>query len=66
MGFFDFVNHYRVRDAIQILSVPTECPGILEVALDVGFNSISTFYAAFKRATGKTPAQFRRESLRQG
>lgn len=66
VGFFDFVNHYRVRDAIQILSLPTECPGILDVALYVGFNSVSTFYAAFKRATGKTPAQFRRESLRAG
>ncbi|MEQ8515327.1 MAG: helix-turn-helix domain-containing protein [Chromatocurvus sp.] len=64
MGFFDFVNHYRIRDAVQILSSSTECPGILDVALDVGFNSTSTFYAAFKRATGKTPAQFRRESLR--
>lgn len=66
VGFFDFVNHYRIRDAIRILSAPTGCPGILDVALDVGFNSTSTFYAAFKRATGKTPAQFRRESLRGG
>ncbi|MEQ8801316.1 helix-turn-helix domain-containing protein [Haliea sp.] len=66
VGFFDFVNHYRIRDAMRILSLPTACPGILDVALDVGFNSISTFYAAFKRATGKTPAQFRRESLRAG
>jgi AraC-like DNA-binding protein len=63
MGFFDYINRYRIRDAQALLSVPAQSPGILEVALAVGFNSTSTFYAAFKRVTGKTPAQFRREAV---
>lgn len=63
MSFFDFVNQYRVKEAIALLcskegSSPS--PAILDIALRVGFNSTSTFYAAFKKSTGQTPAQYRR------
>jgi AraC-like DNA-binding protein len=63
VSFFDFVNRYRIVEATRMLSLrePDE-PSILDVALAVGFNSTSTFYAAFKRVTGKTPAQYRREA----
>jgi len=32
---------------------------VLAVALDVGFNSRSAFYKAFKRETGMTPKDYR-------
>jgi AraC-like DNA-binding protein len=61
VSFFDFINQYRIREAVSILSGATgSAPPILEVALAVGFNSTSTFYAAFKKITGQTPAQYRR------
>jgi AraC-like DNA-binding protein len=64
VGFFDYVNGYRVRDATELLALAGDlAPSILDVALSVGFNSTSTFYAAFKRITGKTPARFRRDAL---
>jgi AraC-like DNA-binding protein len=61
MSFFDFINRLRVQDAIELLCVKqSEVPAILNVALAVGFNSTSTFYAAFKKSTGQTPAQYRK------
>jgi len=64
VGFFDYVNGFRVRDATALLALDgPKAPSILDVALSVGFNSTSTFYAAFKRITGKTPARYRRDAL---
>ncbi|MFT6957305.1 MAG: AraC-like DNA-binding protein [Halieaceae bacterium] len=63
VSFFDYINRYRVLEATSILKQKTgSASSILDVALAVGFNSTSTFYAAFKKTTGQTPAQFRRES----
>jgi len=60
-SFFDFVNNYRIREATRLLDAATDAaPTVLAVALDVGFNSTSTFYVAFKKVTGRTPAQYRR------
>jgi len=67
VGFFDYVNGYRVRDATELLALAGDsAPSILDIALSVGFNSTSTFYAAFKRITGKTPAGYRRDALAAG
>ncbi|MDJ0879908.1 MAG: helix-turn-helix domain-containing protein [Halieaceae bacterium] len=61
MSFFDYLNQYRVRDAMKLLEpCENEAPTVLAVALEVGFNSTSTFYVAFKKVTGQTPAQYRR------
>lgn len=67
VGFFDYVNGFRVREATGLLALDgPRAPTILDIALSVGFNSTSTFYAAFKRITGKTPARFRRDALAAG
>ena len=63
MSFFDFLNSYRIKEAKAILS--SKAPlleSILDVSFAVGFNSNSAFYAAFKKATGQTPAQFRKST----
>ncbi|MEM9619930.1 MAG: AraC family transcriptional regulator [Pseudomonadota bacterium] len=55
--FFDYVAHWRIEAAKpRILSGKAS---ILAIALEVGFNSRSTFYKAFKRETGMTPNAFR-------
>ncbi|MEE4190878.1 MAG: helix-turn-helix domain-containing protein [Halieaceae bacterium] len=61
MSFFDYLNRARVNDAMQLLGDSGgDAPTVLDVALQVGFNSTSTFYVAFKKVTGQTPAQYRR------
>ena len=61
MSFYDYVNGYRVRRAEVLLAADTSPPqAILDIALAVGFNSSSTFYSAFKKVTGQTPAQYRK------
>ncbi|WP_161595331.1 helix-turn-helix domain-containing protein [Maribacter aurantiacus] len=62
--FFDFINEYRVKEAKDILANHNEKDvTILEVLYQVGFNSKSSFYTAFKKITNKTPTQYRKETL---
>lgn len=56
-SFFDLVNGWRIKDAIEQLNTTDET--ILAIAYDVGFNSRSAFYKAFKRETGQTPSDLR-------
>lgn len=55
--FFDYVNGWRIRDAMPRISGSHE--PILSILYDVGFNSRSSFYKAFKRETGMTPRAYR-------
>lgn len=57
-SFFDLVNGWRIKEAIEQLNTTDET--ILIIAYDVGFNSRSAFYKAFKRETGKTPSDIRK------
>jgi len=60
-SFFDYINSYRIREAQEILeSNEEEKLTVLEVMYDVGFNSKSSFNTAFKKATGQTPTEFRK------
>lgn len=55
--FFDYVARWRVDAAKPLIRAGEK--SVLMIALDVGFNSRSTFYKAFKRETGLTPKAFR-------
>ncbi len=57
VNFFDFVNSHRAAEAKRLLT-ETEM-SVLEVGLEVGFNSRSTFNAAFKKHVGSPPSTFR-------
>jgi two-component system sensor histidine kinase ChiS len=57
--FFDFINQYRIEEALKKLADPEERQkSIHQVAHEVGFNSQSAFNRAFKKVTGKTPSDF--------
>ena len=60
--FFDFVNEYRIKRAMEILADASKSDlTILEILYEVGFNSKSSFNTAFKKYTKLTPTQYRRQ-----
>ncbi len=61
-NFSDFLNEYRVNEFKTQLHKPAnEHLSLLGIAMDCGFNSKSTFNTVFKRFTGKTPSEFKRQ-----
>jgi AraC-like DNA-binding protein len=61
--FYAFVNSYRVAAVKAALADPAQnSRGVLEIALEAGFNSKSTLNAFFKRETGMTPTEFRSQA----
>ncbi|MFC2154867.1 two-component regulator propeller domain-containing protein [Acidobacteriota bacterium] len=61
-NFADFINSYRIDEAKEILHSPRGArTKISSVAFDVGFNTMVAFYNAFKKYTGKTPAQYKKK-----
>lgn len=63
LGYHDYLSKLRVAEAQRILNDPDRTETLLEILLEVGFNSKSVFNAAFKRETGLTPSEFRRRAL---
>lgn len=55
--FFDFINALRIKDALKLISEQEKT--VLDIAYEVGFNSRSSFYKAFKRETGLTPTTYK-------
>ncbi len=53
----DYLTHHRISHAQRLLATTNE--KIVEVAFNSGFNSISRFNEAFRRACGCTPREYR-------
>lgn len=61
-NFFEFVNEYRVNKAKQMLQDQHNIDKtILDILLESGFNSKSSFHRFFKRYTGMSAADFRKQ-----
>jgi AraC-like DNA-binding protein len=60
-NFYDFVNKYRVDEVKRLMLDPKFSNyNMLGLALEAGFKSKSTFNLIFKRFTGLTPTEFRK------
>ena len=58
-NFFEFINGYRVEEAKRLLKDSSfKNYSLTAIGFEVGFNSKSAFYTAFKKLTGTTPAKF--------
>lgn len=60
-NFNDYINAHRIRAAKKmLLQTENDKYTISAIAFDVGFNSLSSFNAAFKKFEGITPSAFRK------
>lgn len=64
-NFYDLVNDFRIKESQQILNDNKNSKQtVLEVLYEVGFNSKSSFNTQFKKKTGMTPSEFKRQQKR--
>lgn len=63
-NFYDFVNKYRVEEVKRLMADPAvKNFSLLGIALEAGFKSKSTFNLIFKRFTGLTPTEYRKNII---
>jgi AraC-like DNA-binding protein len=63
IGFIEYVNTLRVEEAKSCLLNPEFSKyNLVSIGMEAGFNSKSTFYASFKKITGYTPSEFKRNA----
>lgn len=63
-NFYDFVNKYRVEEVKRLMTaLETKNFSLLGIALEAGFKSKSTFNLIFKRFTGLTPSEYKKNLL---
>jgi AraC-like DNA-binding protein len=63
VSFYDYVNGLRVAEVQRLMREPAQRDAsLLDLSLAAGFNSRSTFNAAFKKVTGLPPSQWRRQA----
>jgi AraC-like DNA-binding protein len=61
LSFNDYLNQYRVNAVCTQLQNANN-QNLLDIALACGFSSKSSFNAIFKKQTGKTPSEYRKDS----
>lgn len=59
-----YINKYRIEEAKKVLSDPDNHIFTLEtIAEMIGYNSKSSFNVSFKKMTGMTPSEFKKQML---
>ena len=61
--FTQYINDYRIQDAIRQLSDPNNQISLKALSIELGFNSPTTFYKQFQIATEMTPTQYRKQVI---
>ncbi|WP_417512616.1 helix-turn-helix transcriptional regulator [Marinobacter sp.] len=59
-NFNDYINQLRIAEASKRLITDPDTP-VLNIALDVGYRSLSSFNRAFREIKQSTPTEFRQE-----
>ena len=58
LSFFDFINKFRVQEALNILADNSVDLTISQIAYDSGFNNRASFYKAFKKFADHSPSHY--------
>ncbi len=61
MSVPQYINSYRIKEAIRILSNTSDNTPLKAIVIDLGFNSMSTFYKLFQTSVGMTPTLYRKK-----
>jgi AraC-like DNA-binding protein len=56
----EYLNELRIREAVRLLDASDS--KIIEIAFDVGFESLATFNRVFLKVVGTTPTEYKRRS----
>ncbi len=58
-SFTQYMNGYRINEAVRLLSDPENQTPLKAISSDLGFNSMTTFYKLFQHTVGMTPTQYK-------
>jgi AraC-like DNA-binding protein len=58
-SFSDLIKEYRIEKAKELLKIESNHT-IEAIGYDIGFNSKSSFFTAFKKITGLTPSEYQK------
>lgn len=60
-SFYSYINTYRMREAVAVLSDPDDNTPLKALCSELGYNSVSAFYRSFQKETGVPPSRYREE-----
>ena len=62
LNFFDFINQYRIEEVKAKMANPEfDNLSLLGIAFESGFNTKSAFNRVFKKMTGLTPSEYKKQ-----
>ncbi|KAF5027983.1 Helix-turn-helix domain protein [anaerobic digester metagenome] len=62
LNFFDFINQYRIEEVKAKMANPEfDNLSLLGIAFESGFNTKSAFNRVFKKVTGATPSEYKKQ-----
>lgn len=62
VNFYEFIAKYRIEHAKSAL-IDQPQKSVLDIAMGAGFNAKSTFNLTFKKMSGLTPSEYRKQQL---